>query len=471
MKGLQRSPFLKSVNLMFDRAACLLDLPQGFAEAIKVCNSIYQVSFPVKIRGKYRIFTGWRAVHSDHRLPAKGGIRYSKDSYQEEIEALAALMSYKCAIVNVPFGGSKGGLKIDPRRFSEEELEKITRRFARELIKTGFISPSQNVPAPDMGTSSREMAWIADTYKLIRPDEINAIACVTGKPATQGGIAGREEATGRGVVFALREFFRHPKEVKRAGLTGKLEGKKVVIQGFGNVGYHAAKILTEEDGARVIAIIKREGALISDKGLNIAKLKKHVSDKGTLVGFSNARFEKEGHSILELDCDILIPAATENQITLQNAPRILAPLIVEAANGPLTYEADEYLNNHGKIILPDIYVNSGGVTVSYFEWIKNISHIRFGRIERRFDEIRGVKIIEAIEHSAGTKVPKSLKEHLIYGANELDLVHSGLDDTMRAAYNEIAEIFHSRKDVCDFRTAAYIAAIQKIASAHEEMGI
>ena len=464
--------FLESVYRMYDEAVATLDLPPGFAEKMKRCHSVYQTRFPVKIKGKYEIFTGWRAVHSEHRLPVKGGIRYSPHVEQSEVEALAALMSYKCAIVDVPFGGSKGGLRIDPRAYTEEELELITRRFTRELAVTGFISPSRNVPAPDIGTSSREMAWIADAYRSLYPNDINAIACVTGKPATQSGIVGRREATGRGVQYGLREFFRHKKDVALAGLTGGLEGKRVVIQGLGNVGYHAAKFLSEEDDVKIIAIAERDGAIISEHdGLDVEAVRQYLRQHGGVKGFPEVHYIADGNEALELECDILIPAALEGQITKNNAPRIRAPLIAEAANGPVTYAADQYLKSHGTVIIPDAYLNAGGVTVSYFEWIKNISHIRFGRIENRLDQLRGEAIVAAIEGAMNTTVPSGLADRICSGADELSLVRSGLDDTMRRAYREIREIYWSRDNISDLRTAAFVVALEKIARAYQEMGI
>ena len=463
--------FRESVDLMFDRAASTLDLPPGLTDQIKACNSVYQVRFPIKFGDSYRIFTGWRAVHSEHRLPTKGGIRYASMVNQDEVEALAALMSYKCAIVNVPFGGSKGGLLIEPKEYTEEQLERITRRFAQELAKKDYISPSENVPAPDMGTGSREMAWMADTYRTLHPHDLNAIACVTGKPVAQGGIPGRTEATGRGVQYALQELFRHPDDVARAHLEGGLEGKRVIVQGLGNVGYHAAKFLSEEDGVKIIGIIEREGALLSEQGLDIEAMNAHRRKHGDLRNFPGADYVEDGRLVLEAECDILIPAALEGQITAENAPRIRAPIIAEAANGPVTFAADEYLQKQGTIIIPDIYLNAGGVTVSYFEWIKNISHIRFGRLDRRLDEMRGVKIVELIEAMVDKPVPEHLRVSLSYGADELDLVRSGLDDTMRQAYNQIREIFLERDNVPDLRTAAYVLAIEKIAAAYIEMGV
>jgi len=467
----QEISFKESIDRMFDRAAETLDLPPGLAEHIKICHSVYQIRFFVKFRDGYKTFVGWRAVHSDHRLPVKGGIRFAPSVTQDDVEALAALMSYKCAIVDAPFGGSKGGLCIYPRDYTEAEMERITRRFAQELAEKGYISPSLNVPAPDMGTGPREMAWIADTYRMLYPNDINAIACVTGKPVTQGGIRGRVEATGRGVQYALREFFRHAEDVKRAGLKGTLEGKRVIIQGIGNVGYHTAKFLAEEDGARIVGIIERDGAVLSEKGLDVDRVADHKREYGGVKGVEGVAFVEDGRSVLEADCDLLIPAALEGQITMENAPRIRAAMIAEAANGPITFEEDDYLRERGKVIIPDVYLNAGGVTVSYFEWIKNISHIRFGRLDRRYEEMRGQQIIEIIEAMVGRKVPDHLRTPLIHGADEFDLVRSGLDDTMRQAYNEIREVFLRGDRVPDLRTAAYVVAIEKIARAYQELGL
>ena len=463
--------FLASVHNMVDRAFGAMDLPPGLAEQIKQTNSLYRVKFPVEIRGEVQVFTGWRAVHSEHRLPTKGGIRYSELVNQDEIEALAALMSYKCAIVDVPFGGSKGGLEIDPADYREDELKVITQRFAYELAKKGYISPSENVPSPDLGTGEREMAWIADSYRMDFPDDINAIACVTGKPVTQGGIAGRTEATGRGVQYALREFFRHPEDVKAAGLSGTLAGKRVVIQGLGNVGYHAARFLQEEDDVRVIAIAERDGALFSEKGLDVESVHAFLRQSGGVANYGEAEFIADSAKALELGCDILIPAALENQINENNADRIRAPLIAEAANGPTTYGADQMLHKRGTVILPDAFMNAGGVTVSYFEWVKNVSHIRFGRLDRRLEEARGRHVIRLVEEMTGKAVPEHLSAPLLAGASDLDVVRSGLDDTMRLAYNHIRGIRRSRQNVPDYRTAAYVSALEKIARSYLELGI
>lgn len=463
--------FRESVDLMVDRAMSAIGLDAGTANAIKTCNAVLKVQFPVKIRGKIEVFTGWRAVHSTHRLPAKGGIRYAPYADQDEVEALAALMTYKCAIVDVPFGGSKGALLIDPTQYDRDELELITRRFTLELVRKGFISPSTNVPAPDVGTGQREMAWIADTYKHLHPDDINYIACVTGKPVHHGGIRGRVEATGRGVQYALREFFRHAEDVTKANMSGTLDGKTCVVQGLGNVGYHASKFLSEEDGVKITAIIERDGALINDEGIDIENLYQFIVQHHTIKNYPGAKYEENGQAVLEKECDILIPAALERQITMENAERISAKLIIEAANGPITYGADEILNNKGTIIIPDAYANAGGVTVSYFEWIRNISHIRFGRMQRRHDEMRGQQMASMLEEVTGAKVSEFLRTSITHGADELDLVRSGLDDTMRMAYQEIRGTLEDEANVFDLRTAAFVTSIRKIARSYIDVGI
>ncbi len=457
------SGFLHSVERMIDEALERLDLPPGLGEQLRVCRSVYHMRFPVKIRGEFRVFEGWRATHSEHRLPAKGGIRYAPHVDQEEVEALATLMTFKCAVVDVPFGGAKGALRIDPRDYTRDELETITRRFTIELEKKGYLSPSQNVPAPDIGTGEREMAWIATSYRVLHPEDIDAEACVTGKPPQMGGIRGRVEATGRGVQNGLQEFFRHPDDVKDAGLTGDLEGKRIVVQGLGNVGYHAALFLSEEDGAKITAIIERDGAVVNEKGLSVQAVSDYVREHGGVQGFPGAEYVADGSAVLEHDCDILIPAALESQITPENAPRIRARVIAEAANGPVTAEADHVLREAGKILIPDLYLNAGGVTVSYFEWIKNLSKIRFGRMERRMVETRTEAALDIFHAMLDRPVPEHLAKGLRRESDELNLVRSGLDDTMREAYQAIREVWRSRDDVPDLRTAAFMLALDKVA--------
>ncbi|UWR01613.1 Glu/Leu/Phe/Val dehydrogenase [Ruegeria conchae] len=476
MTGIIEPSFRESVDLMFNRAASLMDLPPGLEEKIRVCNATYTVRFGVRLRGQIHTFTGYRSVHSEHMEPVKGGIRYALAVNQDEVEALAALMTYKCALVEAPFGGSKGGLCIDPRQYEEHELEQITRRFAYELAKRDLINPSQNVPAPDMGTGEREMAWMADQYARMNTTDINARACVTGKPLNAGGIAGRVEATGRGIQYALREFFRNPEDVKKAGMAGKLDGKRVVVQGLGNVGYHAAKFLSEEDGSRVIGIIEWDGALYNPDGIDVEAVRQWIVKHGGVKDYPDATHSAEGGAVLESECDILIPAALEGVINLSNAERIKAPLIIEAANGPVTAGADEILRNKGTVIIPDMYANAGGVTVSYFEWVKNLSHIRFGRMQRRQEEARHELIVSELERldrylGDAWSMSPNFKAKYLKGADELELVRSGLDDTMRIAYQAMSEVWHDRADVDDLRTAAYIVAIDRVSKSYRAKGL
>ena len=464
--------FRESVNLCCDMSMGTLDIPEGMAKYIRNVNNVYQVRFPVKIKGKVETFIGWRAVHSDHRLPAKGGIRFAPNVNQDEVEALAALMSYKCALVDVPFGGSKGGLLINPKKYERDDMERITRRFAYELIQKDYISSSTNVPAPDMGTGQREMSWIVSTYAAHRPDDINYLASVTGKPVTMGGIQGRVEATGRGVVFGLREFFRHPEDVKNANLEGNLlEDKTVIIQGLGNVGYYTASILQDEDRAKIIAILEWDGALYDPNGIDVQDVYQYkIDNKGGVKDYTKAQYFEDGKALLEKECDILIPAAMEGVINRTNAANIQAKVIAEAANGPVTFAAEVLLKEKGTVIIPDVYLNAGGVTVSYFEWIKNLSHIRFGRMQRRYEESKSETIIKAIEQT-GNKIPQDLIEKLSQGASELDLVRSGLDDTMRKAFQEIRDRYWANNKIDSYRTAAMALAIEKIYTSYRTIGI
>ncbi|SMX33390.1 Glu/Leu/Phe/Val family dehydrogenase [Actibacterium lipolyticum] len=476
MNPTKEPSFRESVDLMFNHAVALMDLPPGLEEKIRVCNATYTVRFGVRLRGQLHTFTGYRSVHSEHMEPVKGGIRYALAVNQDEVEALAALMTYKCALVEAPFGGSKGGLCIDPREWDEHELEQITRRFSYELIKRDLIHPSQNVPAPDMGTGEREMAWIADQYNRMNTTDINSRACVTGKPPHAGGIAGRVEATGRGVQYALREFFRHPEDIAAAGLSGTLDGKRVIVQGLGNVGYHAAHFLTVEDGAKIIGIVERDGGLYSETGLNVEAVAKWIRAHGGVKGCTEGTYVEDASSLLEEDCDILIPAAIEGVINLGNVERVKAPLIIEAANGPVTAGADAFLRERGTVIIPDMYANAGGVTVSYFEWVKNLSHIRFGRMQRRQEEARHQLVVDQLEDLSNAlgktwSPAPDFKEKYLRGADELELVRSGLDDTMRVAYQSMREVWHGRDDVTDLRTAAYLVSIGRVAESYRAKGL
>ncbi len=468
--------FLNSIEDNFKKATKYIQkiygkdfLPDDLADQIMMANATYLVRFGVRLRGRIYTFTGFRSVHSDHFEPVKGGIRYDILVNQEDVEALAALMTYKCALVEVPFGGSKGGLIINIKEWKPEELEKITRRFTQELAKRDLIHPSQNVPAPDVGTGEREMAWIADEYKRLNPTDINAWACVTGKPINKGGIAGRTEATGRGIKFALKAFFENDKDVSKTGLTKGLEGKKIIVQGLGNVGYYAAYFLSTEDNAIITHVIEREGAIINNEGIDIQSLKKHLITKGTIKGYEG--FVESGSEILEEEADILIPAAMEFAINRDNAERIQAPLIIEAANGPVSSEADDILTRKGKIIIPDLYANAGGVTVSYFEWIKNLSRIRLGRLQRRVEASQMQSMIDGIEIMTGKKFPNEFRSSSIQGISELDLVRSGLEDTMTETYKSMSELWNSEEGIQDLRTAAMIIAIKRLVQSYSSLGI
>ena len=463
--------FFENVQNYVEKAATFTKLPKGLIDQIICCNAVYQMRFPVRIGNEIQVFEAYRVQHSQHRLPTKGGIRYSEMVDQDEVMALAALMTYKCAVVDVPFGGAKGGIKINPKKYTVSQLERITRRYTFELIKKGFIGPALDVPAPDYGTGEREMSWIADTYISFNPGQIDAYGCVTGKPVTQNGIRGRTEATGRGIYYGLRQACDHKEDMKPLGLEKGMKGKTVIIQGFGNVGYHAARIMEAEGEAIIIGIGEFEGALYNPKGINVEKLKKYQIEHKTIRDFPDAKFIPNSNSILEYDCDILIPAALENQITKENASKIKAKIIGEGANGPITPEAEDILLKRGCLIIPDLYLNAGGVTVSYFEWLKNLSHVRFGRMERRFQEEANLNFVGMIEKQTGKKLSKSEIDSLVKGADEIDLVRSGLEDTMMYSYEGIREIWKRHKKMDSFRTASFVNALGKIGEAYLEMGI
>jgi glutamate dehydrogenase (NAD(P)+) len=463
--------FLDQVNTIFDRAAALTGRDAALLRQIRTCNAVMAVSFPVRRDdGTLIVVEGWRAQHSHHKTPTKGGIRFAPDVHVEEVMALAALMSYKCAIVDVPFGGAKGGIRIDASKFSVGELERVTRRYTFELVRKNFIGPGLDVPAPDYGTSSREMAWIADTYTSLRPGELDGLACVTAKPLAQGGIRGRTQATGRGVYYGTREVCNDPVLMKSLGLTLGLAGKRVVVQGLGNVGYFAAKFIAEGGGV-LVGLIEREGAIANPDGLDLEAVVKHRKDTGSLLNFPGARNIAKGLEGLELPCDILVPAALELQITAENAPRIQAKIIAEGANGPTTPEADAILHQRGVFVIPDIYVNAGGVTVSYFEWVKNLEHVRFGRMEKRFEETAFGRLVDAMSSATGKKFSDDERSRLSAGASEEDLVNSGLEETMITAWQAINERRARLGKEVDPRLAAFVLAIDKIAVSYQDLGI
>ena len=455
----------------FDKAAKYLDFSPGLLSQIKSCNSVYRIAFPIKRDdGSIRVIDAWRAEHSHHKLPTKGGIRYAMNVNEDEVMALAALMTYKCAVVDVPFGGAKGGIKIHKPDFSESEIERITRRYAFELHRKDFIGPGVDVPAPDYGTGAKEMAWIVDTYNILTDEPLNAAGCVTGKPLSLGGVRGRSSATGRGVFFGLRESCNNADDMKKLGMTPGLEGKRVVIQGLGNVGSHAAKFL-QDGGAIIVGLAEYEGTITAKDGMDVYEVLKFRKETGSILDFPGSENLAEGEDPLHIDCDILVPAALENVITKENAKGIKAKIIGEAANGPTTAEAGDILHKMGVQILPDMYLNAGGVTVSYFEWLKNLSHVRFGRMSSRFEERSNEAIMTAVEKMTGKSIPDNAMHEIIHGAGEADLVDSGLEETMVNSYNEIRTVQRDHEDKLDLRTAAFISSLQKVAVSYQQKGI
>ncbi|MFT5646371.1 MAG: glutamate dehydrogenase (NAD(P)+) [Aureispira sp.] len=462
--------FFEGVEKNFDKAAKHTMLPSGILEQIKGCNAVFRMNFPVKIGDSVEVIEAYRVQHSNHRSPTKGGIRYSLGVNQDEVMALAALMTYKCAVVDVPFGGAKGGVKINSKAYTEDQLEKITRRYASELVKKNFIGPGMDVPAPDYGTGPREMAWIMDTYMALNPGEIDAAGCVTGKPVSQNGIAGRTEATGRGVYYAIREACNHEEDMEPLGLKTGLKGKTMVIQGLGNVGSYAGKISQDEGGVKIIGIAEYEGSIYSAEGLDIHDLLEFRAKTGSILGFPGSTTLEHRSAALELECDILVPAALENQINETNVANVKAKIIAEAANGPVTPEAEDVLLEKGCLIIPDMYANAGGVTVSYFEWLKNLSHMRFGRMQKRFESNRYELLVDLVLKMTGKELSAAERKLLTFGADEVDLVRSGLEETMITAYNGIRDT-KKRKNIKDMRTAAFVYAIEKIGSDYTALGI
>jgi glutamate dehydrogenase (NAD(P)+) len=467
----QDRSFFGDVTRYIDRAAAFTKYPEGLLDQIKRCNSVYRFEFPLrKPDGGVEVIEAWRVEHSHHKLPVKGGIRYSPDVNEDEVKALAALMTFKCAIVDVPFGGAKGAVRVDARQLSVERLERLTRRYTHELIKKNFIGPGIDVPAPDYGTGEREMAWIFDTYQALNPGNLDAIACVTGKPVTQGGVQGRREATGRGLFYALKEACAQAEEMRALGLVPGIDGKRLVIQGLGNVGYHVAKFC-REGGAVIIAIAEREGAILDPKGLDEEKVFQHRQETGSILNYPGAGNLPHSADALELECDVLIPAALENQLTKENAPRIKTRIILEGANGPTTPEGEEIFQERGILVIPDVYANAGGVTVSYFEWLKNLSHVRFGRLGKRYEEASNRRILKAIELSTSHRFTEAELSLITRGANELDLVNSGLEETMVNAYHKMLETRRRYDKMQNLRAAAFFNAIEKVARTYMELGI
>lgn len=466
-----RGIFFESVNHYFDRAASFSKIESGLLNQVRSCNSVYRMRFPVKRDdGGIEVVEAFRAEHSHHRLPTKGGIRFSPDVDIDETIALASLMTYKCALVGVPFGGAKGGVRVDPTTMSDGFRERVTRRYTAELIRKNFIGPDIDVPAPDYGTGEREMGWIADTYKNLRMNSGDVYACVTGKPVSMQGIPGRRQATGLGVYYGIRSLMDDEEEMKAIGLSVGTAGKRAIIQGLGNVGYYAAWYLQHEGNALVTGIAEREGGIFNADGLDVEAVFAHRKETGSILGFPGAENVENGMTLLERECDVLVPAALENQITNANAGKVQAKIVAEAANGPVDFEGEVILRDRGVVMLPDLFLNAGGVTVSYFEWLKNKAGVSFDRMISRHEELVKRELIGEMEQLAGAKVPEERLSRLIHGPREEELVIAALEQSMMIAYQKI-QSFRRTRGLPDMRTAAFLLAIERVAESYEQHGI
>ena len=470
MTNTRRNGFFRDVNRYFHAAERHASLPRGILRNVRACNSVYRMRFPVVADdGEVRVVEAYRAEHSHHRLPTKGGVRYDLRVSQDEVMALAALMTYKCAVVNVPFGGAKGGVKVDPRASSPGFLERVTRRYTYELVQKRFLGSDVDVPAPDVGTGEREMAWMADTYKSHSRGDLAALACVTGKPVSLHGIPGRREATGLGVALAIEQLLASPEDAREAGLEPGIASKRFVVQGLGKVGEHAARSLLAR-GAVLVGVGVSDSAVYAEGGLDLDALIAHRREAGTLHGFPGATDLPSPQAILEQPCDVLVPAAVEHQITEENAGRVRAALVAEGANGPVDPDGDRILCEGGKVVIPDLYANAGGVVVSYFEWVKNLSHVSFERLTRRYQQLANRELVSVLESLTGRSLGEEQIERLCRAPDEIDFVRTALENTLAISYERLRELQRQR-ELPDLRTAAYLMAIESVGSAYLESGV
>lgn len=454
------------------------DKVKAILNLIERCSHVLEINFPLKRDdGSYETLKAFRAQHSMHRLPCKGGIRYSLHADRDEVMALATLMTFKCACVDVPFGGSKGAIKIDPKKYSAAELEKLTRRYALELAKKCFMGPAIDVPAPDIATGLQEMSWIADQYtKTIGYTDIDSHGCVTGKPINQGGIHGRVSATGRGVFYGTDFFLHQPDLMQLVGLPIGWKDKTCITEGFGNVGLHTMRYFTRV-GCKCIGVVEHDGSIHNPAGIDPEKLEQYKLKHGTIVGYPEAQ-AYQGDLRLE-KCDILLAAALEKTITKELAEKIQAKIIPEGANGPVTPAADNVFIKKNVMVIPDLFANAGGVTVSYFEWLKNLNHVSFGRLTFKYERDASLFLLSLV-HKALAKglgkdkvkiLPSEEFNRRISQMSEKDIVHSGLEQTMENAAKAIAATSKRYNLGVDLRTSAYINAIEKIFHTYSESGL